>query len=90
TPTLSLYGERDAFMSPNTRRAWEAIALRNPNLRIIPVPDAGHLPWLDDPERIVHETKRSLNQVTAPAIVPQTAHPAIERSTPDEQPDTLL
>lgn len=62
TPTLSLCGERDAFMAPNAWRAWEAIALRNLTLRITRVPDAGHLPWLDDPERIVNETKRFLSR----------------------------
>lgn len=59
-PTLLLCGERDRFISPNGWGIWEAIATYNPRLRIIPVPAAGHLPWLDDPERIVGEIERFL------------------------------
>jgi pimeloyl-ACP methyl ester carboxylesterase len=60
TPTLFLCGDRDGFMSPNVWRAWMTIATRNSNLRITHVPDAGHLPWLDDPQRIVNEIERFL------------------------------
>lgn len=59
-PTVFLCGERDAFVPPKVRKAWEAIAARNPNIRIIRIPDAGHLPWIDDPERIIDEIERFL------------------------------
>jgi pimeloyl-ACP methyl ester carboxylesterase len=59
-PTVFLWGERDAFMTPKMREAWEAIASRNPNLSIIRVPDAGHLPWIDAPERVVDEIEAFL------------------------------
>jgi pimeloyl-ACP methyl ester carboxylesterase len=59
-PTVFLWGERDAFMTPEMREAWEAIASRNPNLSIIRVPDAGHLPWIDAPERVVDEIEAFL------------------------------
>jgi 2-hydroxy-6-oxonona-2,4-dienedioate hydrolase len=51
-PTLLLWPERDAFGAPG---AGEAVAAMNPNLRLVRVPAVGHLPWIDDPERIVGE-----------------------------------
>jgi pimeloyl-ACP methyl ester carboxylesterase len=54
-PTLALLGERDAFLGPATWQAWEAIAARNPAIRLARVPDAGHLPWIDEPARVVDE-----------------------------------
>jgi pimeloyl-ACP methyl ester carboxylesterase len=57
-PTVFLWGERDAFMPPDVA---EPIAARNPNLRVIRVPDAGHLPWIDDPERVVDEIEHFLS-----------------------------
>ena len=59
-PTLLLCGERDGFMRPKVWTAWERFAARNARLRIVRVPDAGHLPWLDDPERVVGEIERFL------------------------------
>ncbi|HEY7381058.1 MAG TPA: alpha/beta fold hydrolase [Gaiella sp.] len=59
-PTLALLGERDAFLDPGTWQAWEAIAARNPAIRVARVPDAGHLPWIDEPERVVGELEHFL------------------------------
>jgi pimeloyl-ACP methyl ester carboxylesterase len=59
-PTMFLWGERDAFMTPKMREAWEAIAARNPNISITRVSDAGHLPWIDAPERVVDEIEHFL------------------------------
>jgi pimeloyl-ACP methyl ester carboxylesterase len=59
-PTMFLCGERDAFMGRKEKTAWAAIAAQNPNIRIVRVPDAGHLLWLDDPERVVDEIERFL------------------------------
>jgi pimeloyl-ACP methyl ester carboxylesterase len=59
-PTLFLQGEHDAFMSHRAKQAWEAIAAENPNVRVLRIPDAGHLPWLDQPERVVAEIERFL------------------------------
>ncbi len=59
-PTVFLCGERDAFMGPKLWKAWEGIAARNPNVRVIRIPGAGHLPWIDDPERVVDEIERFL------------------------------
>jgi pimeloyl-ACP methyl ester carboxylesterase len=56
-PTLFVWGDRDAFGSPSE---GEALVARNPHMRLVRVPSAGHLPWLDDPERVVAETERFL------------------------------
>jgi pimeloyl-ACP methyl ester carboxylesterase len=57
TPTLLLWPERDAFGSPEEGEALVAV---NPNLRLVRVSGAGHLPWIDDPERVVAEIERFL------------------------------
>jgi pimeloyl-ACP methyl ester carboxylesterase len=59
-PTLLMCGERDAFMRPKVWTAWEEFAAQHAHRRIVHVPDAGHLPWLDDPVRIVGEIERFL------------------------------
>jgi pimeloyl-ACP methyl ester carboxylesterase len=56
-PTLFLWGERDTFLPPE---AGEAIAGQRANRRLIRIPDAGHLPWIDDGQRIVHEIEHFL------------------------------
>ena len=57
TPTLLIWGERDAFGSP---KEGEALIAKSPNLRLVRLAEAGHLPWFDDPERVVAEIKRFL------------------------------
>lgn len=59
-PTLLLCGERDRFISAQGWGIWGAIAAHNPRVRVIRIPDAGHLPWLDNAERIVGEIERFL------------------------------
>lgn len=54
-PTLFLRGDRDAFVTTRMKKMWEDIAARNPNVRVLGVPDAGHLPWIDNPERVLQE-----------------------------------
>ncbi|HEX5800810.1 MAG TPA: alpha/beta hydrolase [Gaiellaceae bacterium] len=54
-PTLLLYGDRDAFVGRRDEAAWSALLERNPHLRVVRVAGAGHLPWLDAPERVVGE-----------------------------------
>jgi pimeloyl-ACP methyl ester carboxylesterase len=70
TSTLLIWPEHDAFGSPEE---GEALAATNPNLRLIRVPGAGHLPWIDDPESVVAEIERFLAteprpEVDAPAL----------------------
>ncbi len=46
-PTLLLWGDKDTFGPP----AWgQDMARLMPDARCIVVPDAGHLPWLDQPD----------------------------------------
>lgn len=59
-PTLFLYGDRDSFVSSRVAAAWEAIAARNASVRIVRIPDAGHLPWLDEPDAVLDEIERFL------------------------------
>ena len=56
-PTVFVWGERDAFTAPDVA---EQIAEGNPNLRVIRIPGAGHLPWIDNPERVVDEIEHFL------------------------------
>jgi pimeloyl-ACP methyl ester carboxylesterase len=56
-PTLLLWPEHDAFGSPE---AGEALVATNPNLRLVRLPAAGHLPWIDDPDNVVAEMERFL------------------------------
>ena len=56
-PTLLLWPEHDAFGSPEK---GEAIAATNPNLRLVRLPGAGHLPWIDDPDTVLAELERFL------------------------------
>ena len=46
-PTLFLWGEKDPLGPPSRGRELAALM---PNGRAVEVPDAGHLPWLDQPE----------------------------------------
>jgi pimeloyl-ACP methyl ester carboxylesterase len=57
TPTLLIWGERDAFGSPEE---GQALVAKHPNLRLVRLADAGHLAWLDDPESVVAEIERFL------------------------------
>jgi pimeloyl-ACP methyl ester carboxylesterase len=60
-PTLFLGGERDVFVRPKFEKALQAITEGNPNIQRLSVPDAGHLPWLDEPELVVGELERFLD-----------------------------
>ena len=64
-PTVFLRGERDVFVSAPVAEAWAAIVERNPSIRIVPVPDAGHLVWLDAPDEVVRGIERALAEDAA-------------------------
>lgn len=51
-PTVLLWGQRDAFA---TRITSDSSLLRNTQLRLVQIPDAGHLPWLDHPHAVLRE-----------------------------------
>jgi pimeloyl-ACP methyl ester carboxylesterase len=56
-PTLLVWPEHDAWGSPEE---GEALVAKNPNLRLVRVPGAGHNAWIDDPETVVAEIERFL------------------------------
>lgn len=58
-PTVFLWGERDRFFRGPTE--GEALAARNPKLRVVRIADAGHIVWIDDPDSIVDEIDRFLS-----------------------------
>jgi pimeloyl-ACP methyl ester carboxylesterase len=57
TPTLLLWPEHDAFGSP---KEGEALAATNSNVRLVRLPGAGHIPWIDDPDTVIAEIERFL------------------------------
>ena len=57
TETLFIWGERDAFGSPEH---GETLVARNPRLRLVRVAGAGHLLAVDDPDTTVAEIERFL------------------------------
>lgn len=57
TPTLLVWGEHDAFGSPEE---GEALTATNPNLRLVRIAGAGHLLWIDAPETALGEIERFL------------------------------
>ena len=59
-PTLYLGGARDVFARPKFEKALQVVADGNANIRLVRIPDAGHLPWLDEPEQVVAEIERFL------------------------------
>jgi pimeloyl-ACP methyl ester carboxylesterase len=69
--TLFLRGERDAFVGPRVAKAWEDIGARNPNVRIVRIPGAGHIAWIDDPERVVDELEHFLATPVGPRRAPE-------------------
>jgi pimeloyl-ACP methyl ester carboxylesterase len=71
TPTLLLWPEHDAFGSP---MEGEALLATNPNLRVVQVPAAGHLPWIDDPDTVIAELERSSRLSDGAAWAPLLSH----------------
>ncbi len=53
TPTVFLWGADDGFGGEEVARD---VVGRMPNAELMMIPDAGHLPWLDDPESIAAQT----------------------------------
>jgi pimeloyl-ACP methyl ester carboxylesterase len=58
-PTLLAWPEHDAFGSPEE---GETLVAANPKLRLVRLPGAGHIPWIDDPDTVVVEIERFLEQ----------------------------
>ena len=54
TPTLMLIGDRDKFGTP---RDAEAVTRTNESIRIVTIPDAGHLPWIDQQDSVTGQIR---------------------------------
>ena len=61
-PTVFVHGDRDAFVTQDVVAAWEAIADANANVQLVRIPDAGHLPWIDEPEAVVSAIEQHLGE----------------------------
>ena len=59
-PTMFISGENDPFMSSKRKAAWTTLAAQNPSIRIVWIPDAGHLAWVDEPQQTVREIEEFL------------------------------
>jgi pimeloyl-ACP methyl ester carboxylesterase len=55
--TTFVWGERDAFGAPEEA---EVLAAKNSRFTVVRIPDAGHVPWLDDPEKVCDAIDRAL------------------------------
>jgi 2-hydroxy-6-oxonona-2,4-dienedioate hydrolase len=65
SPTLFVWGAEDTF---GGRDVAERLVTAMPDAELEMLPDAGHLPWLDDPERAAATVQRFLTGSPAPAL----------------------
>ena len=72
TPTLFLWGADDGFGREDVARD---VVGRIPNAELVMLPDAGHLPWLDNPSFAARATESFL-QSSEVATVPVSSVPA--------------
>lgn len=57
--TTILWGENEPWATPEWGKA--TLGDMEATVRVVPIPGAGHLPWWDQPDLIVQETRRVLN-----------------------------
>ena len=50
---LALFGENDAFVTRRMAQAWDDLAAGDARIQVQRIPDAGHVPWVDEPEGVV-------------------------------------
>ena len=60
-PTLFVCGEHDSLCHPDIARELTA---RMPDAHIIVIPDAGHIPHLDQPEAVATTLNQYLGQTS--------------------------
>ena len=80
-PTLLVWGEQDVIMPP---RIGEGYARLMPDARLALIPDAGHSPHLEAPEKFSKLLQdfvyqRVIGPVMAPKYTPQTAQPHLPK-----------
>ncbi|GCE51366.1 2-polyprenyl-6-methoxyphenol hydroxylase-like FAD-dependent oxidoreductase [Thermosporothrix hazakensis] len=63
-PVLCLWGEHDTFVPPDYGRAY---AQSLPNARFELIPQAGHHPQREQPERVLTQVRTFLNSVAVPS-----------------------
>jgi alpha-beta hydrolase superfamily lysophospholipase len=64
-PVLMVWGDQDTFLTP--ARASRSIAAI-PDVRLVRVPDAGHAPWLQNPELVARAIAEHLNIDRTPEV----------------------
>ena len=70
-PALVSHGQRDAIALVDATARVHAALL--PNARLSLYPDAGHAPYLEDPERFNRELRELARSATSAAPVPAGA-----------------
>jgi 2-hydroxy-6-oxonona-2,4-dienedioate hydrolase len=60
-PTLFAWGDRDAFDPPSS---GQSLAREMPHARLEIITDAGHVPWIDQPNPVAHALTRYLSGAT--------------------------
>jgi 2-hydroxy-6-oxonona-2,4-dienedioate hydrolase len=83
TPTLLLWGENDPFGGAAIARAT---ATRIPGATLELLPDAGHAPWLDDPQLCADATAAFLSASGSPRPAPRTPAGAAGGPSPSSAP----
>lgn len=64
-PALCVWGENDTIVTPDYGRAY---AQSFPNARFALIPDAGHLPQIEQPERLFAVVKEFMNSIAVPSV----------------------
>jgi pimeloyl-ACP methyl ester carboxylesterase len=57
-PATFLWGEKDVFAPPQLGQQAASLV---PKGKFVLIPDSGHIPWLDDPDRVASEIIRALH-----------------------------
>jgi 2-hydroxy-6-oxonona-2,4-dienedioate hydrolase len=70
SPTLFYWGDRDSYGGPDVARRLTGVI---PDARLDLVPEAGHLPWLDDPDHAAAAVAGHLR------VAQTAAHPSAPR-----------
>lgn len=76
TPTLFVWGADDGFGGEDNARLVTAMM---PDAELVMMPDAGHLPWLDDPKLTAARTREFLEEPAQPPTVEPKPAMEVER-----------
>jgi 2-hydroxy-6-oxonona-2,4-dienedioate hydrolase len=85
-PTMFLWGADDTFGGPDVARHMVSCM---PEADLVLIPDAGHLPWLDDPRHVAELTRAFLAGPTLPSPSPEAAsYASPAHRSPERAPHT--